>query len=103
MRYQGNVHADNLLSDSILNFVDVKAQTPAIVFEVGDDMVLAVAEELSRTLKPGKHLAVIGHEYEKMVIFPGKIFRFTPKEVEKRQKALDYAKSVGISESQINF
>lgn len=98
MKYFGTVSKDALLSEAMLNFVDIKKHEPVIAFEVGDDMALAVAEEISKSLKAGANVAVLGHEYEKIVVFPGKVFRFAPKEAERRQKALDYAKSIGIPE-----
>lgn len=118
MKYTGTIIAESLISDSILNFVEVKSRDTAelvdalpdqpkeiniIVFEVVDEMAGAIADELSRTLKSGHWYADVSHEFDKFVVFPNKIFRFTPKEVDKRQKALDYAKSLGIPESQIDF
>ncbi len=118
MKYTGTVIVESLLSDSVLNFVDVKHRETAelidalpdqskevtiVVFECGDDMAAAVAEEISRHLRPNHWYADIRQEYDTFVIFPNKIFRFAPKETEKHQKAVDYAKSLGIPESQIDF
>lgn len=118
MKYTGTIIAESLLSDSVLNFVDQKAKETAeladpaadqpkmvtiLTIEVGDDLVGAVADEISRNLKPGHWYADIGNEYEKTIIFPNKLFKFTPKETEKRQKAIDYAQSLRIPESQIDF
>jgi len=118
MKYIGTIILDSLISDSVLNFVEIKARETAeladaladqskqvtiVTFEIGDDMVSAVAEEISKNLKSGHWYADISHEFDKFVIFPNKIFRFTPKEIEKRQKAVDYAKSLHIPESQIDF
>jgi hypothetical protein len=118
MKYTGTLVLESLVSDSVLNFVNVKTRETAelvdaladqpktvtvITFEAGDDMVLAVAEEISRNLASGHWYADIGHEFEKIIIFHNKVVRFTPKETEKRQKAFDYARSLGIPESQIDF
>jgi hypothetical protein len=118
MKYTGTVILESLLSDSVLNFVDVKNRETAdltdpladqaptvtvITFKIGDDMASAVADEISRNLKAKYWYADISHEYEKIVIFQNKVVRFAPKETEKRQKAFDYAKSLTIPESQIDF
>lgn len=118
MKYTGTIIAESLLSDSVLNFVTVTSRETAelvdalpdqpkqvtiVVFEVGDDMASAVAEEISRHLNSRHWYADLRHEYEIFVIFPNKIFRFAPKETEKHQKAIEYAKSLGIPESQIDF
>ena len=118
MKFTGTVIAESLLSDSVLNFVDITMRETAdltdptgdqpkavnvLTFEVGDDMASAVSDEISRNLRAGQWYADMATEYEKIVIFPNKIFRFAPKEVDKRQKALDFAKSLHIPESQIAF
>jgi hypothetical protein len=118
MKYTGTIIAESLLSDAVFNFVDIKARETAeltdpttdqpksvtvISFEVGDDMAAAVADEVSRTMLAGSWYADISHEYERIIIFRNKVVRFAPKETEKRQKAFDYAKSLGIPESQIDF
>jgi hypothetical protein len=118
MKYIGTIIVESLISDSVLNFVEIKARETAeladpltdqpkqvtiITFEIGDDMASAVVEEISRNLKSGHWYADVAYEFDKYVIFPNKIFRFAPKETEKRQKAFDYAKSLGIPESQIDF
>ena len=118
MKFTGTIVLESLLSDSVLNFVDVKTRETAdltdptadqpktvniVTFEVGDDMAGAVSDEISRNLRSGQWYADMATEYEKVVIFPNKIFRFAPKEIDKRQKAFDFAKSLHIPESQIVF
>ena len=118
MKFTGVAIAESLMSDSVLNFVEVKSRETAdltdptadqpksvtvLTFEVGDDMASAVADELSRNLKAGHWYADMGTEYEKIVVFPSKIFRYATKEVDKHQKAVAYAKSLHIPESQIAF
>lgn len=118
MKYVGTIIVESLISDSVLNFVEIKARETAdladpladqpkqvtiVTFEIGDDMASAVVEEVSKNLKSGHWYGDVAHEFDKFVVFPNKVFRFTPKEVEKRQKAIDYAKSLGIPESQIDF
>lgn len=96
MIYHGRFQTDGLLSDSVLNFVDVKKQNGEVEFTVGDDFVLAVVEEISTHLKPA-HACVISNEYERFVIFPNKVFRYRVTEAETQQKAIEYAASLGIA------
>lgn len=118
MLYTGTVIAESLLDESALNFVeqvkrehaqmiDAAADQPASVsivkFTVRDEMAPAIAEELSRLIKPGRWYADVRHEFDVYVIFAGKIFHFAPKETEKRAKALEYAKTLGIPEKQLDF
>ena len=118
MIYTGTVIAESLHDESVLNFVDdVKrehaqmidalpdqAKTVSIItFAVREELAGAVVDELSRLIKPSHWYADVKHEFDVYVIFPNKIFRFMPKEADKRQKAVDYAKTLGIPESQIDF
>lgn len=118
MKYIGTIILESLISDSVLNFVEVKAretadltdaladqpkQVTVITFEIGDDMASTVVEEISKNLKSGHWYGDVAHEFDKYVIFPNKVFHFMPKETDKRQKAFEYAKSLGIPESQIDF
>ncbi len=118
MKYTGTIIVESLISDSVLNFVEIKTRETAeladaladqpkqvtiITFEIGDDLASAVVEEISKNLRSGHWYADVAYEFDKYVIFPNKVFRFTPKETEKKQKAVEYAKSLGIPESQIDF
>jgi hypothetical protein len=118
MIYSGTIISESLHDESVLNFVEVKSrekkpltgatdQQPKeielISFTVKDEMVPAVADELSRLLKPGHWYADFGTEYDKYIVFAGKVFHYAPKEIEKQQKAKDYAKTLGIPEAQIDW
>ena len=118
MIYNGTVLLESLHDESVLNFVtetgrlkkpltnhstSQPAEVHIVSFTVADDMAPAVADELSRLLKPGHWYADFGNEYDKYVIFPGKIFHFAPKETDKKQKAQEYGRSLGIPESQLDW
>ncbi len=108
MLYNGSVLAGSLHDESILNFVDSlrREATPAgdlITFVVKDELAPSVADELSRLLKSGQSYASVKNETDIYAVFPNKVFHFMPKELEKRQKALDYAKTLQISESQLGI
>lgn len=118
MIYTGTVILESLHDESVLNFaenvkrehaqmIDALPDQPASVtiatFTVRDEMAPAIVDELSRLLKAGHWYADVRNEFDMFVIFPGKVFHFTPKELDKRQKALDYAKTLAIPESQVDF
>ncbi len=118
MIYTGTVIAESLHDESVFHFVEnIKREHAQLVdalagqeknvtivtFTVQDELVGAVVDELSRLIKPSHWYADIKYEFDNYVIFPGKIFHFTPKEIDKRQKAYDYAKTLGIPEKQIDF
>lgn len=118
MLYTGTVILESLHDESVLNFVenvkrehaqmiDALPDQPATVtiatFTVRDEMAPAIVDELSRLFKAGHWYADVRHEFDTFVIFPGKVFHFMPKETEKREKALAYAKTLSIPESQIDF
>ena len=104
MRYTGIITPEALLSDSVLNFAVSQRTDPAhpgrVLFELESDLALAVSEELSHTLKPASW-ASLRCEYETMLIFPNKIFKFPPTDVVTKQKALDYGTSLGISNQEL--
>ena len=118
MIYTGTVVAESLHDESVLNFVaetgrkteflkknpgtEQPENVTVISFTVTDEMALAVADEFSRLLKTGWY-ADFGHEFDRYVIFPGKVFHFAPKEIEKKQKAIEYGKTLGIPASQLDF
>jgi hypothetical protein len=118
MIYTGTVIVESLHDESVFNFVTVTARESAemvdaladqpknitvVTFTVTDELAPAVVDELSRLLKQGHWYSDVSHEFDKFVIFPNKVFHFLPKEIDKRQKAFDYAKTLNIPESQIDF
>ncbi len=118
MIYTGTVIIESLHDESVLNFVSTTGretaelvdavgeqpkQVTVVTFTVNDEMAPAVVDELSRLLKSGHWYADVRNEFDVFVVFPNKVFHFMPKEADKRQKAFDYAKSLNIPESQIDF
>lgn len=95
------VHKDQLLSDGFLNFaITVTQEAHQITCEVEGDLIEAVSQELSLNLKP-QSFAQFKSEYETIIIFPNKIFKFAPKDATTKQKVIDYAQTLGIPEAQL--
>ncbi len=104
MKYVGSVIKGSLLDEAFLNFADAEKEAGGLItFEVGDEMVASVAEEMSKSLKSGASYGVIKNEFERMIIFPNKIFKYSVKDAVTRQKAVDYGKTLGIPEVQLDF
>lgn len=118
MNYTATIVLESLHDESVLNFADAVSrevadlvdalpdqsqQVTVVTLTVRDEMAPAIADELSRALKSPHWYADVCHEFDCYIVFPGKVFHYAPKEVDKRQKAFEYAKSLGIPESQIAF
>jgi len=118
MLYTGTVIIESLHDESVLNFVNVTSretadlvdalgdqpkQVTVVTFTVADEMAPAVVDELSRLLKTGHWYADVRNEFDVFVVFPNKVFHFMPKETDKKQKVLEYAKTLSIPEGQIDF
>ena len=116
MKYTGTLIAESLIDEAFLNFVSITErrkmplegattdQLPEITlirFIVTDDFAPAVVEEISKSLKGRGWYGSVEGEYEKFMIFPHKIFKYTPKDVTGFQKAIDYGKSLGIPDAQL--
>ncbi len=100
--YKGTLIKDSLLDEAFLNFVSItKEDPPCLYFTVGEDFVASVAEEISKSLKPRGWCAQIENEYSKLVIFPNKILKFAPTDAAARGKAIEYGKSLGLSDIQM--
>lgn len=75
MKYTGVVIAESLIDEAFLNFVSITERRDGkITFTVDDVFVAAVAEEISKTLRPSGSVAIIG-EYEQFMISPNKVVR----------------------------
>lgn len=100
--YRGRLSKESLLDEAFLLFVtNIKEENGVITYMVGDDMMPAVAEEISKALKPRGWFGEIEDEYVKLVIFPNKIFKFSPKDATAKQKVIEYGKSLGVPEVQL--
>jgi hypothetical protein len=75
----------------------------AISFEADDGEAAVVAEELSRTLKsPGWYIDARQGD-EVIVIFPNRIFRYQRGDQAGKTEAQNYALSIGIPPSQVDW
>ena len=74
----------------------------AISFAVDDDQADATAEKLSQALKPGWYInaATAVHVY---VLFPDKVFKYRKGDGSQRRQAIEYGRSLGIPEPQLDW
>lgn len=78
-------------------------QWTAIYFGVDKEKIDEVAEQLSHSLKPKDWYLNISGEDSIFCVFPGKVFEYKRGDTEKRIEAIEYGKSVGIPESQLDW
>lgn len=75
MKYTGVVVAESLIDEAFLNFVSITERKDGVIkFTVTDEFVLAVAQEISKVLKPSCSATIEG-EYEKFAISPNQVAR----------------------------
>lgn len=72
-------------------------------FDVEDDRIDATAQSLSEALENGKWYLDLSSEAEKVVIFPGKVFRYAKGNAAGREDAKAFARSIDIPESQLDW
>jgi len=85
------------------NSADYQPDTwTAVFFSVEDDKLDAVTACFSRTLKR-RWYADITTDDKKYIVFRDKIFSYDRKIASGRKAAADYARSIGIPQSQIDW
>lgn len=72
-------------------------------FEVKDENITEIAQTLSRALEKGKWYLDLTSETEKVVVFPGKVFRYIKGDVQSQLDAKVFGRSIGIPESQLDW
>lgn len=110
MKYQGTIVQESLTDDRILNEFEV------VGFRVTNDKnpkdkwhlftVLATKEQiekLSNYLKPEKWYAHFWSGDDVIAIFPNKTFNFKHSDKSTWKEAVEYGKSLGIPEKQLDF
>jgi len=100
MNYKGLVTSDKLISDSVFNFVlsqSPDARPGITQFTAPADLAPAISEELSRQLQAGGY-GVLESDFERIVVFSHKIFKFYPQDAQWQQKVADYAASLNIAD-----
>ena len=109
-KYTGIIVEESLESKRFLESVIIKhTQTtdetdPQKVWhmhavEVTDEQI----EELSYYIKPEKWYADFSNEDEMVIVFRNNIFRFKRDDKDSWAKAIEYGKSVGIPDEQLDF
>jgi hypothetical protein len=120
MSFTGNLLAESLRKDEPLDAVlltvrtirradggDPSAGQPLtwtfIEFEVAEDSVEAFAAALADALDQGPWYCDFRSDTETFVVFAGRVFRYPRGDQSRREEAEEYARSVGVPESQIDW
>jgi hypothetical protein len=74
-----------------------------IEFEVSEASVDVFADELSTALEHGPWYCDFRSDHETFVVFAGQVFRYARADKRAREEAEQYARSVGVPESQIDW
>jgi hypothetical protein len=72
-------------------------------FEIGEAEAADFAEKLSKSLKQGKWYVDFKSDKEFYVVFASKVTHYMLGDKTGKQQAVDYARSVGIPESQLDW
>jgi hypothetical protein len=75
----------------------------ALSFEAGDDQADVLAGELSRALKPRGWYINASTATHVFVVFFSKVFNYPKGEAAGREEAIQYGRSAGIPESQLDW
>lgn len=110
MKYKGTIVQESLIDDRQLNDFEV------IKFKVTDDekpenrwhlfTVVALEEDIKKlasNLKPEKWYAHFWNGDDVIAIFPNKTFNFKHSDKSTWMEAVNYGKSLGIPEEQLDF
>jgi len=118
MKYRGLLLKEGLSDETVLDdliiskteYWDVKntsadqpKQWTAISFEVDGDQVDVIAENLSNALRPTGWYLNMNSDDEVIVVFPRKVFKYRKGDSGKRAEAIEFGKSVGIPDSQLDW
>jgi hypothetical protein len=117
MRFTGLLLKESLQDERVLDLIEViKTETwhidntadfqpniwTALTFEGDENQADTIAEKMSQSLKPRWYIN-ISTEKHAYVIFLGKVFKYPKGDQLKRAEAENYARSLGIPESQIDW
>lgn len=72
-------------------------------FEVEDSLVEKFSQKLSEVLHKGKWYVDLTSETEKLIVFPGKTYRYQKGDKLERAKAEQFGLAVGIPKSQLDW
>lgn len=118
IKYSGLLLKEGLKDETVLKYLmvtkteiwnaenaegDQPKQWTAIYFEVTKKKVNEAAEQLSRALKPkGWYLNIFGENII-FVVFPNKVFRYKKENISEKIRAIEYGKTIGIPENQLDW
>lgn len=72
-------------------------------FDVPDENIDTVAQALSAALHSGQWYLDLSSDAEKVVVFPGKVFRYTKGDMRGRTAAQQFGYEIGIPEDQLDW
>lgn len=72
-------------------------------FEIVDEEIDEMVDVLSSALEKGKWFLEISSEDIMIVVFPGKVFKYQKGDLEAREQAKEYGRSIGIPEDQLDW
>ncbi len=109
-KYKGTIVQESLVDDRILNDFDT------IAYKVTDEenpyerwhLITVLTneesiEKLSKNLKPEKWYAHFWNGDDVIAVFPNKTFQFKHSDKSTWKEAVEYGKSLGIPEEQLDF
>lgn len=117
-KYRGLLLKEGLKDESVLEMLtitktekwDVKnaeggqpKQWTAIYFEVDRKKIDETAVYLSKALKPREWYLSMSAGDINFVVFPNKIFKYKKGDIVEKTNAVEYGKTIGIPESQLDF
>ncbi len=117
MTYKGTIILESLKSDSLVSKLNIKKketwnvgnndpQQPAIwtaiSFDNPKDSFLEIISEIQANLKDFWYVDV-RDQTNTIIIFPQKVFDYQTGDILQKQNAVNYGKSIGIPESQLDW
>jgi len=118
MKYIGLLLKEGLQDETILKYLtitkteiwdaenaegDQPKQWTAIYFEVDEEKVDEIADQLSQVLKPKEWYLNISGENTIFVVFPNKIFKYKKGDTAEKIRSVEYGKTIGIPENQLDW
>ncbi len=72
-------------------------------FEIKNENIEEMGQILSRALENGKWYLDLTSESDKLVVFPGKVFRYKKGDLKSQSDAKAFGRSIGIPENQLDW
>lgn len=117
INYKGTIILESLKTDDVIKHLTITSKEvwnvdnnniyqpniwTAISFENSDEKIEIVLETIKSNLKTFWYVD-ISDESKKYIIYPGKIISYYLNDKNGMQEAIDYGKSIGIPDSQLDW